>query len=124
MIKYFTTCFIFLIICIASVSAQKKLSITSPNGQIIFSFNINNGHPEYAVEYKNQSLIEHSSLGLSFINNDSFGNNIQMGKAIISDGVDDYTLPEGKTSKVYDVYKEASIPMHEMNDKKDWLYFM
>ena len=41
-----------------------------------------------------------------------------MGKAVIADGVDDYTLPEGKASKVHDTYKEASIPMQEMNNKK------
>ena len=47
---------------------------------------------------KNKALIEHSTLSLSFINNDSFGNDIKMGKPIIADGVDDYTLPEGKAS--------------------------
>ncbi len=123
MIKQVTVSFLFIIVCIASASAQKKISVSSPNGQIIFSFDVSNGNPEYAVKYKNQSLIEHSSVGLSFINNDSFGNNIKTGKIIISNGVDDYTLPEGKASKIHDTYKEVNIPLQEMNDKKRLIVF-
>ena len=112
MIKQVTISFLFVIF-ITLASAQKKLNIASPNGQIIFLFDVNNGKPEYAVKYKNQLLIEHSTIGLSFINNDSFGSDIKIGKTVISDGVDDYTLAEGKTSKVHDTYKEASIPMQD-----------
>ena len=113
MIKQVTVSFLFLILITTCASAQKKINIASPNGQIVFSFDVSNGHPEYAVQYKKQNLAEHSKVGLSFINNDSFGDNITIGKTVISEGVDNYTLPEGKTSRVHDTYKEASIPMQD-----------
>ncbi|MEP6681936.1 MAG: glycoside hydrolase family 97 catalytic domain-containing protein, partial [Parafilimonas sp.] len=118
MIKHLFTIPFCLMIFIVSSSAQKKINFASPNGQIVFSFDVAGGHPEYAVKYKGQTLIENSTLGLSFINNDLFGSGIKINKVVIAEGTDDYTLPEGKTSKVHDAFKEAIIPMQEINDKK------
>ena len=118
MMKQLIAGLLFLLFFTTSLSAQKKLNISSPNGTISFSFNVVNGKPEYGVKYKDQSLIEHSALGLSFINNDVFGNNVKMGKATIADGVDDYTLPQGKASKIHDTFKEATIPLQETSGNK------
>ena len=118
MIKHVTTVLFSVLIFTLSISAQKKIIFASPNGQIIFSFDITGGQPQYAVRYKDQTLIENSSLGLSFINQDSFGTDIKINKVVIAEGTEDYILPEGKTSKVHDVFKEAIIPMQELNDKK------
>ncbi len=98
--------------------AQTKTTVSSPDKDLVFSFAIKNGHPEYSVSYKNKNLIELSTLGLTFAGDDFFGNDITMGTVTLSDGADDYTLPEGKTSKVNDSYKEAAIPMLETNGKK------
>ncbi len=102
--------------------AQNKVSVSSPGGQITFLFKLESGHPEYSVKYKNKNLIEHSTVGLTFLDDDSFGSSIEVGHIITSNGIDDYTLPEGKTSKVQDEYKEASIPMQEHNGKKRLIY--
>ncbi|MDQ6814527.1 MAG: glycoside hydrolase family 97 protein [Bacteroidota bacterium] len=77
---------------------------------------MNNGQPQYTVKFKNKILVDYSSLSLHFLNG-SFGNNIKTGKIIVSDGVEDYALPAGKTSKVIDAYKEALIPMQEIKGK-------
>jgi len=110
--------FLFLIGLIDSLSAQNKISISSPNGQLAFTFRLNSGHPEYGVRFKKANLIEHSKLGLTFINNDTFGNDVKVKKITVTDGTDDYILPEGKTSKVHDTYKEALIPMQETQGEK------
>ncbi|MEO7120608.1 MAG: glycoside hydrolase family 97 N-terminal domain-containing protein, partial [Ginsengibacter sp.] len=101
----------FLLIFASVISAQNKVSISSPNGQLVFSFALDQGHPEYSVKYKKKTLIEHSRLGLAFINNDAFGDDIEVKHISVSSGTDDYNLPEGKTSKVHDTYQEASIPL-------------
>ena len=109
---------IILLSCFHFLFAQKKVTVFSPGKQIAFIFNIAAGHPEYAVIYKNKKLIEHSTLGLTFEGDDFFGNDIKTGHITLTDGIDDYELPEGKTSKVHDTYKEAFIPMQERNGKR------
>jgi alpha-glucosidase len=99
------------------VFAQNKVSVASPAKEFIFRFAIVQGHPEYSVAYKGKSLAEHSRLGLTFAGN-FFGSDIKMGPVALSDGIDDYKLPQGKTSHVHDEYKEAAIPMQERNGLK------
>lgn len=113
----------FLVSCVTMLFAQNKVSISSPDKQLSFLFVVVAGHPEYSVSYQNKNLIEHSILGLTFINSDFFGNDIKTGHIAITDGIDDYTLPEGKTSKVYDRYKEASIHMQERTGKR-WVVYL
>ncbi len=122
MISKTTLLLLFLLIFVYILQAQNQVNLSSPNGQIFFTFSLNAGHPEYAVKFKNKTLIEHSRVGLSFIDNDVFGNDIEIKQVTISDGTDDYALPEGKTSKVRDTYKEASIPMQESKGKKRLIY--
>src|SRR5664279_3281637 len=114
---------LLLVACTSVLFAQNKISISSPGKQLTFTFGIENGHPEYSVSYKNKSLVAHSTLGLTFEGNDFFGNDIETGHTTLTDGVDDYILPEGKTSKVHDAYREATIPMQERRGKKrlTWL---
>jgi alpha-glucosidase len=109
---------IFLISSATILFAQKKVSISSPRKELTFIFAITGGHPEYSVTYKNKKLAEHSRIGLTFTGNDFFGNDIETAHVALTDGTDDYTLPEGKNSKVHDVYKEAAIIMLELNGKK------
>lgn len=113
---------IILMICSLFLFAQKTVTVISPGKQITFIFGIANGHPEYAVNYKNKDLVEHSMLGLTFIGNDFFGNNIETGHITLTDGVDDYELPEGKTSHVHDTYREAIIPMQDLQGEKRLIY--
>ncbi len=98
--------------------AQKKINVLSPNQQLSFFFAVVGSQPEYSVAYKNKVLVAHSSLGLTFIGNDFFGNDIKTGQVKLTDGIEAYTLPEGKTSKVLDAYREAIIPMQENKGDK------
>ncbi len=113
---------LFLISCFNFLPAQNKVRVSSPDKKLTFIFSVEQGHPSYSVTYKNKSLVEYSSLGLTFAGNDFFGNNIKTGHIILSDGTDDYTLPEGKSGKVHDTYKEATIPMYESYGKKRVTY--
>ncbi len=109
---------ILLLACVNFLFAQKKINVSSPDKQLSFTFAIAAGHPGYSVTYKNKSLVADSKLGLTFTGNDIFGNDIKAGRVAITDGIEDYTLPEGKTSKVHDAYREAMIPLQESTGKK------
>ena len=98
MIKTFSVVFACCIYFILPLRGQHTTSVSAPNGNIVFMFRINNGQPQYAVKFKNKILVDYSIISLHFLN-DSFGNNIKTGKIIVSDGVEDYGLPAGKTSK-------------------------
>ena len=100
------------------LAAQNKLSVSSPGKALTFKFMLEQGHPVYSVAYKNKSLIENSTLGLTFEGDGFFGNDITTGHVTVTDGIEDYTLVEGKNSKVHDAYKEALIPMQERKGKK------
>ena len=100
------------------VIAQNKITVSSPSAAITFIFQLEKGRPSYAVRYKNKGLVEHSMLGLTFADGGFFGNDITVGHATLTDGVDDYDLPAGKTSKVHDAYKEAAIPMQQRTGSK------
>ena len=112
MIKTSIAAFINLFLFTVALSAQNKISVSSPNGQLTYLFSMIKGQPQYAVKFKNKLMVDYSTLVVNFIT-DSFTNNIKTGKIIFTDGADDYTLPEGKTSKVHDNYKEAFIPMQQ-----------
>ncbi|MEP7253415.1 MAG: glycoside hydrolase family 97 protein [Ginsengibacter sp.] len=111
--------FVLLFISFANfLFAQKKITVTSPDKQLTFSFTIESGHPGYSVVYKKKTLATKSRLGLTFMDNGYFGDNIKTGNVILKNDVEDYDLPLGKTSKVHDAYREAMIPMQETSDKK------
>ena len=111
------------IVCSTASFAQRNTVVTSPNGEIRFTFGLLHNKPEYAVMYKGEWLLTHSGIGLTFINNDSFGNTLKLLPAKVSDGTDDYTLPAGKTSKVHELYREINIPLQEQSGTKRLVYF-
>ena len=101
----------FLIICIP-VNAQKNINLTSPDGNISFSFKLVNKTMNYNVAFKQKKLIDNSSLGLQF-ENDNFNSNLKIKKPVYRDTTEDYDLVVGKTSHVHTHYKEVTIPLEE-----------
>ncbi|HEY4156359.1 MAG TPA: glycoside hydrolase family 97 protein [Puia sp.] len=114
-----TTVFLlYSLLSTTPLSAQKKISLNSPDKKIGFAFTLVAGAPEYSVLFNKQPLIGHSRLSLSFENNEGWGSDLTIDHATFTDGEDNYTLPEGKTSRVHDFYKEVSIPLRERSGKK------
>ena len=108
--KFFCAFFIFLSF---SLTAQKNISLTSLNGNIVFSFKLTNKTPMYSVSFKGKTLVDYSSLGLNF-DNGNFNNNLKLNKPVYRDATEDYELVVGKTKKVRSHYKEVSIPLEEI----------
>lgn len=97
---------------LASVSAQRKIQITSPDGRIVFHFALIKKVPSYSVVFKGRLLVENSEGSLSF-NDINFSNNLRLLKPTFRQGIQEYALPLGKTSKVHDAYHEVTIPIED-----------
>jgi alpha-glucosidase len=103
-------------------SAQKKVNLSSPDGNIVFTFYNDHGSAAYSVSYKKQLIVDKSFLSLLF-KDGSFANNIKAGKPVYYDSTEDYDLITGKTSHVHDVYKEMLIPLQSTDDDKRTIQF-
>ncbi len=96
--------------------AQKRISLNSPDGNLVFTFYNENNQAAYAVFYKKQLIIDKSFLSLEF-KDGSFANNLKAGEPVYHDSTEDYDLITGKTSHVHDAYKEMLIPL-QSTDKR------
>ncbi|QHL87272.1 glycoside hydrolase family 97 protein [Nibribacter ruber] len=63
---------IFLSICLLCLSmAATAQTLTSPDKNLSFSFELQNGVPYYQLSYKNKPVIKSSRLGMELVNNPS-----------------------------------------------------
>ncbi|GAC1587871.1 MAG: glycoside hydrolase family 97 protein [Chitinophagaceae bacterium] len=95
------------------VSAQKVVRLSSPDGNLVFSFRLVNKSPQYSVSFKGHTLISSSALNLSFEENGQFKNDLRVNKPVITEKEEKYELVVGKTKWVDDHYREAFIPLEE-----------
>ncbi|MEO8763063.1 MAG: glycoside hydrolase family 97 protein [Ginsengibacter sp.] len=105
-------CIILSTILVLPAPAQKKISIASPDGNIAFSFRLENKAMQYSVGFKGRTLIGYSSLGLAFDNN-NFCANLIIHRPIYRDTTEEYELVTGKVKLVHTHYKEVTIPLEE-----------
>ncbi len=109
---------VFLLIFSISISysnlfAQKAVSITSPNGLVVFKLWLTDSLPQYAVNFNSKPIIDHSNLGVQF-KDFSLGKNFTLG-TIKRRSVDEkYDLIVGKNKIVRNHYHEATIPLQGM----------
>ncbi|MEO9003148.1 MAG: glycoside hydrolase family 97 N-terminal domain-containing protein [Ginsengibacter sp.] len=110
--------FAFLIAISIPVFAQENIGLTSPDGRIVFIFKLTDSLPVYSVAFKDKTIIEPSTLSLSFDENGDFGSGLKINKAIFRNGEDNYSLIVGKTKNVHDQYREVTIPLQELGGSK------
>ncbi len=111
--KFQKLSFLFLLITALPSIGQKNIQLKSPDGNIVFSFKLTEKAPEYQVAYKRKTLIDNSTLSLSFKENGDFEKNLKMDKPQFRKGEDNYELVVGKTKTVHDQYNEVNIPLEE-----------
>ncbi|MEO6845149.1 MAG: glycoside hydrolase family 97 protein [Ginsengibacter sp.] len=111
----------FLLIMSLATFAQKKIELKSPDGNIVFRFKGTKSLPVYCVIFKGKTIIEPSSLSLSFEKGGDFGEGLKINKPIFRNGEDDYSLVVGKTKKVHDYYKEVTIPLQELSGSRRFI---
>jgi alpha-glucosidase len=94
-------------------SSPKDIQLTSPAGDIVFTFGLINGTAQYHITYKGRPLIGNSELSLGFRGEPALERNLHIGHPAFRSGEESYDLIVGKTSHVDDHYREVSIPIEE-----------
>ena len=101
-----------VLFCFMHVSAQQNLSISSPDGKLKFSLKVTPENISYEVNYKQQPLVENSSLGFNF-DNGEFGSNLKVGKVRRKSIDETYELVVGKVSTARNHCNEMVVPLQE-----------
>lgn len=95
-----------------AVSAQQRLSVASPDGEVRFTLNITPQAITYDVNYKKQSVITNSLLGFDF-DSGEFGSNLKTGKVQRKKIDETYKLVIGKVNTARDYCNQIIIPLQE-----------
>jgi alpha-glucosidase len=97
----------------AGRGSGKIVEVTSPDGQLRYAVRLTDSLPVYTVSFRGIVLIDHSPLGLTFLETGAFGRGLALLQPIYREGEDRYDLVVGKTKSVHDFYREAEIPLEE-----------
>ncbi|HUS03690.1 MAG TPA: glycoside hydrolase family 97 N-terminal domain-containing protein, partial [Chitinophagaceae bacterium] len=104
----FTLCVLLLA---AFLFAQKEVRLTSPDGNIVFTLQLNKAVPEYSIAFKKNVLIKNSTLNLVFEDKGPikiFGSNQA---PVFTEVNENYDLVVGKAKRVNNHYKQLTISL-------------
>ncbi|NGP76862.1 glycoside hydrolase family 97 protein [Balneolaceae bacterium YR4-1] len=101
----------------ASCTIEQPNSVTSPNSNVRISFSLSeNGTPQYQVAYRNQTLIDPSSLGFEFKNSGSLNSNFSI-ESTHTRSVDETWNPVwGENSEVENRFNELLVELQEQSE--------
>lgn len=102
------TCFFHI-----AIIAQKPVKLTSPDGALQFAFRLSKNGPQYDIIYKGRPVIAGGELGLTFAGEEIFKTGLKLGKVILRNGEEKYSLVIGKTSAVQEQYREMMLPLEQ-----------
>lgn len=110
--------FFALLMLAVPVLGQKHIQLSSPDGQLIFSFKLTKKAPVYNIIYKGKTLIANSELGLVFRDADNFGAALKVLKPHFNKVDEHYDLVVGKVKSVRDQHNQVIIPLIERGERK------
>ena len=107
-----------MLVAIAPVMAAKDVRITSPNGRIVFSFNLTKAAPTYRVALDGKLLVDNSELTLVFREGGLFGPNLTQQKPVVRLIDETYELVVGKVKTARNHCREAVFSLMERTGTK------
>jgi alpha-glucosidase len=106
------TC-ISLLFLAGCIYAQKKIQLTSPDGNIIFSLQATNNIPSYTVTYKKNSVIVNAAINLVIEGEGAMQNVFIKQTTAIKEVNENYILAVGKASAVNNHYRQTIISLQD-----------
>lgn len=102
---------------LASCSVEKKTAVSSPDQNVRISFSLSeSGIPQYHLAYKNQTLIDTSSLGFEFKNSGTLNSNFSI-ESTHTRSVDETWNPVwGERSEVVNHFNELLVELQEQSE--------
>src|SRR6476646_10764991 len=93
--------------------SQGEVSISSPNGKLVFTFKLTDSAPVYKVSFQRTPVLNYSSIQFDFIEGGNFGRHLKVAKPVITEGREVYELVVGKNKKVNSPYRQIVIGLEE-----------
>ncbi len=117
----FATALIFVLSSASAFAQDKELALKSPDGALVIRFAVraaeggasSGGRLVYSLDFRGKPVFGDSALGLDLDKAEPLGSNVHVTGSDFGDGVDDYTLATGKTSKVHDAYRSLTLRVAE-----------
>lgn len=100
----------FFILLTFNAFGQNSVTIKSPDSDLSMTVATVNGELKYNLKFKKTELISNSSIGL-ITDSGVVGENVKLGKAVRTSGVEEYDLIVGKTSHVSEPWTDVVIPL-------------
>ncbi|HAH22305.1 MAG TPA: glycoside hydrolase [Prolixibacteraceae bacterium] len=107
-----------------SVYAVNPLQVTSPDGQLVFSFHQGNSSISYSVNYKGKAILGDSPISLQFKDSGEFGAKVSVQKPIFKLIDETYELVVGKTRHARSFCNELIIPLLSNDSYKRHINFV
>lgn len=104
--------FTSLLLFIQPATAQKKVTLSSPDNNLKYTLQIDNNGIKYDISYKKHLLIKDAAISFDF-DNGEFGKNLRTGKISNTTVEETYQLVVGKVSKARSHYRQAVVPLEE-----------
>ena len=106
--KYTKYISIFSLLLSVNALAETK-TVTSPNGTIVVSLADTEGAPVYQVQYRGETIIKKSKLGLEFKDINGFVRDLHIGKSTTQASNSTWAQPWGERKIVRDNHKELAV---------------
>ena len=105
------------------LSAKTISEITGPNGNLMVKVDLKSGKASYTVQYKDQTILEPSPLGLiTSLGNLSEG--LELNGEIKTKSIEDtYSIPTAKFSTINYVANEVIIPLKDKKNNRFEIVF-
>ncbi len=98
-----------------------KETIYSPDGNIAFTLNANEGKTTISLSFKSKKVIENSPVGIEF-SDGYFGDNVIISHCERNNIIDDYDLVSGKASHIRSESNEAHLYLEDETGRKVELF--
>jgi alpha-glucosidase len=109
-------CIVCFLFCLpAFARGQGKIQLRSPDGNLDFSFQLQQGRAAYQVVFKGKIIVDNSALDLEFPDGGFIDKNVQLLHPVYREAVEDYELVIGKTKHVHAPYKEVTVPIQQIS---------
>ena len=107
-----------LFLLISPLISARDIRVPSPDGRIVFVFNLTKTAPTYRVLFDKKTLVNQSELSLTFQESGRFGANLKQRKPIIKEIDETYDLVVGKVKTARNQCREAVFPLSEKSGSK------
>lgn len=111
-VRYLLTIFLFFVL-VLTIKAEKKYSVQSPDGNILYSISSEKKSLYYTVQYKGKTIIDKSFLSL-LLKEANFTDNIKISGVKTASGIENYSLVTGKAKNISDPYNQLTVAVQQV----------